>query len=230
MQQTIEKGDVLQRIAGIALIVGAIVLIVSNALFPRADDPGATREVLTKYGENETLAQVAYLGIAVGIWLFLAGLAGVYRSLSSGAAAAWARVGFYGALVGAAMWTVTAGMGLGEAGAAANWVAALGTPGETIAYSVAAALYAAAQPVFTMTVIAYWVALIVLSIGISLGTVYPRWLGWIGIVLGVATVITVAPQAFQGITQTSQLLFAIFAGLSTLWGLVIGVLITRKAW
>ena len=230
MQQTIEKGDVLQRIAGISLIVGAIVLIVFNALFPRADDPSITREVLTKYGENETLTQIAYLGIAVGIWLCLAGLAGVYRSLSSGAAAAWARVGFYGVLVGAAMWTVTAGMGLGEAGAAANWVAASGTVGEATAYSVAAALYAASTSLLTMTVIAYWIALTVLSVGISLSTVYPRWLGWIGIALGVATVVTVAPQAFEGITQTSQLLFAIFAGLSTLWALVIGVLITRKAW
>jgi len=81
-----------------------------------------------------------------------------------------------------------------------------------------------------MTVVVYWSALVLLGIAISLSTLYPRWLGWIVIVLGAATAITVVPQAFGENTQTIQLLFAIFAGLSTIWALVIGVLITRKAW
>ena len=230
MQQTIEKGDVLQRIAGIALIVGAIALIVLNALVPRADDPSVTREVLTKYGENETLSQVVFFGLAVGFWLLVAGIAGVYRSLSSGAAAAWARIGFYGVLVGTATWTITLALGLAQSGAAANWIAASGTPGEATAYSVAASLYAAGQSIESLAVVVYWAAVVLLGVAISLSTLYPRWLGWIAIVLGVATAITMAPQAFGEINQTIQLLFAIFAGLSTIWALAIGVLITRKAW
>ena len=35
-EQTIAKGDVLQKIAGLGFIVGGILTLVSNALFPRA--------------------------------------------------------------------------------------------------------------------------------------------------------------------------------------------------
>ena len=45
--QGIAKGDVLQRIAGIAFIVGGIATLVANALLPRAADPGIVAERLT---------------------------------------------------------------------------------------------------------------------------------------------------------------------------------------
>ncbi len=228
MQEEAVKGDVLQRIAGVSLIVGAIVLIVFNALFPRVGDPSVTRDVLTNYGGNETLTQVAYLGIAIGMWLLLAGLAGVYRSLSFGVAAAWARVRFYGIIVGTTMWTVTSAIGLATAGAAASWLAVSGTLGEATSFSIAATLNAAGTALFTVTVLVYSTALAILSIGIGFGTVYPKLLGWVSIVLGVVTAIIIIPQAFTGVTQISQILFAIFAGLTTLWALALGLLITRR--
>ncbi len=94
MAQEEAKGDVLQRIASIGFILGAIPLIAFNLLFPRADDPSNVQQVLAKLADNETLSKVVFLGIAAGMWSLLIGAADVYRAISDGAAAAWVRLGF----------------------------------------------------------------------------------------------------------------------------------------
>ena len=46
MSQESYRGDVLQKIAGLGLVVGGILTLVSNAIFPRADDPSVVVQVL----------------------------------------------------------------------------------------------------------------------------------------------------------------------------------------
>lgn len=230
MQQGIAKGDVLQRIAGIALIVGAIVTAVCNGLYPRVSDPSDVQAVLTKLADNETAAQIHLLGLALGMWLILGGIVGIYRSLSTGAASAWARLAFYAVVVATATWIIVFATGWAQAGAAANWVAAPAA-GKATAYGVAASLHAANMATFSMAIVVEWAALILLGIAISLSTLYPKWMGWIAIVLGVVTIPAIGvPQAIAGPSQTIDLLFLIFSGLTLVWTLVMGVLITRKAW
>ncbi|MCZ6615027.1 MAG: hypothetical protein O6920_04495 [Chloroflexi bacterium] len=226
------KGDVLQKIAGVSLIVGAILTGVFNAIFPRVGDPGDVGTVLIKLGENETLAQIASVGVAVGIWLVLAGIAGVYRSISTGAAAPWARLGFYAFIVSAATWTASFAITLGQAGAAGDWLDRLAAGDQTgaeVSFTVGATLYTAATSFFAMAVFANWTAIILLGIALSLNTLYPKWLGWVAIILGVVTIPAVGvPLAFDGLTQTVDTTFMILAGLTTLWILVLGIWITRR--
>ena len=225
------KGDVLQKIAGVSFIVGAILTGVFNAIFPRVSDPDNVQSVLTKLGENDTVAQIASVGIAVGIWLILAGIAGVYRSISTGAAAPWARLGFYAFIVAAATWTASFAITLGQAGAAGDWLdkVAAGDQAAAVSFSVGATLYTAATSFFAMAVFANWMAIILLGIALSLNTLYPKWLGWVAIILGVVTIPAVGiPLAFDGLTQTVDTTFMILAGLTTLWTLVLGIWITRR--
>ncbi len=228
MAQEPYKGDVLQKIAGIAFIAGAVLTGVFNALFPRADDPSDVPEVLAKLADDETFTKIAFLGLAVGIWALTMGIAGVYRGISSGGAAAWARLGFYGVLVGATLFSVTAAIGIAATGAAADWVAS-GSGVTTSTYSTAAALNAAAQSVEFMFIVVFWLALVFLSIGIVLSSVYPKWLGWALLVLGVVTVaVAGVPLLLGGPDETLELVFAALAGVSTLWTLVLGIWITRR--
>ncbi|MBI2288235.1 MAG: hypothetical protein HYY41_02030 [Chloroflexi bacterium] len=228
-QQGIVKGDALQKLGSAGFIIGAILLVIFNILLPRAADPSNVQEMLKKMGGQEALSQVSALLIAVGTWAVMIGTAGVYRSISAGGAA-WARLGFYGTVVGTAMWTVSLALHMATAGAAANWMTAPAA-GQATAYSVAAALSAAGLATFSMTIIVVWLALIFLGIGMVLSTVYPRWLGWVVIVLGIATVVAVGlPQAFAGISSTLNLIFMALSLLTTLWILVIGIWVARKAW
>ena len=232
MTEETYKGDVLQKIAGVSLILGAILTGAFNAIFPRVSDPDNVRSVLTKLGENDTVAQIASVGIALGIWLILAGIAGVYRSISTGAAAPWARLGFYAFIVAAATWTASFAITLGQAGAAAELLDKSATgdlEGATVAFGVGATLYTAATSFFAMAVFVNWTAIILLGIALSLNTLYPKWLGWIAIILGVVTIPAVGiPLAFDGLTQTVDTTFMILAGLTTLWTLVLGIWITRR--
>ena len=61
MQETY-RGDVLQKIAGIAFIVGGVLTLAFNALFPRADDPTVISQVLQSYADAEMLSQLSFLG------------------------------------------------------------------------------------------------------------------------------------------------------------------------
>ena len=98
MQQV--KGDALQRLASIALILGGILTLAANAAFPRADDPDSLLSSVMNFADNEVLSQITLLGITIGIWGIVIGVAGIYRSIESGAAAAWTRVGFYAVVIG----------------------------------------------------------------------------------------------------------------------------------
>jgi len=228
-QQGIVKGDVLQRIGSVGLIVGSVLVVIFNLLFPRVTDPSNTQAVLRKWGEGEVLTQVCALLLAIGIWTKMLGYAGVYRSISA-RGAAWARLGFYGIVVATGMWAITFALSMATAGAAANWLAAPAA-GQATAYSVAASVFAAGESVETMSIIVYWLALVFMGIGMLLSAVYPRWMGWAGIVLGVVTMVAVGiVAAFAGISSTLELTFAILALLSCLWALVVGIWIARKAW
>ena len=228
-QQGIIKGDGLQKLGSAGFIIGAILLVIFNVLFPRVSDPSNVQEMLKKWGEQEVLTQICALLLAVGIWGTMAGAMGVYRSISTGGAA-WARLGFYGIVVGTTIWTITFALVMASAGAAANWVVAPAASKATT-YSVAAAVYAASGATEIMSIIVFWLALVFLGIGMVLSAVYPRWMGWVSVVLGIAIVVAAGViPAFAGPRSALQLIFMILSLLSTIWILVVGIWVARKAW
>lgn len=229
-QQGIVKGDVLQRIGSAGFIIGAILLVIFNLLFPRAADPANTQEVLRKIGEQEVLARVCALLLAVGIWAVMLGTAGVYRSISTGGGSAWARLGFYGIVVGTAMWTITFAWIIGGTRVAAEWVTAPAA-NQATAYSVAAAVHTVGGAVESMAIIVFWSAIAFLGIGMVLSAVYPRWTGWAGIVLGIATLaVSGIVAVFAEPSSALEFIFMVLSLLTVLWALALGIWVARKAW
>ena len=228
MAEETYKGDVLQKIAGLGFIVGALLTGVFNALFPRADDPSVTTDVLEALADDETFARVAFLGLAIGFWALMIGVTGVYRSISTGGAAVWARLGFYGVIVGTTLAIMSLAVGVGTAEPAADWVAAGGGVANSL-YAIAATLNAISESIFFMSIIVYWLALAFVGIGMVLSKVYPQWLSWPPLVLGAATVVVAGiPVTLNGFDDTTELIFSVLAGLTTLWALAMGVWITRR--
>lgn len=229
-QQAIVKGDTLQKLGSTGFIIGAILLIIFNILLPRISDPSNTQELLTKWGGQEVLVQMSALLLVVGIWGLMIGIVGVYRSISTGGGAGWVRLGFYGVVVGTTIWTITFALVMATADTAATWIAAPAA-GKTAAYGVAAAVYAVNETMHTMSVIVYWLALVFLGIGMVLSSVYPRWMGWVVLVLGIVTMATGGViRVFTGPISTLQMIFATLSILTTIWALVLGIWVARKAW
>lgn len=223
------RGASANRITGTVFIAGAAVATIFNVLFPRADDPEDTVAVLTMMVENETLQQVCFLGVCIGIWLVSAGLVGIFRSLAGGPTAFLARLGLYGALLGAALFTASAGLGLAATGAAVDWADA-GATTTSVEYAVAAALNAADDSVWHMSIVTFWGALGVLGIAMLKGAIHPRWMGVALIVLGFANATLVGLPLAVGVE--SQELILAFAGLGQLtliWALAAGIWTLRNA-
>lgn len=231
--QGIEKGDVLQRLAGASFIVGALMLIVLGILHPQADDRSDLAGVIEKIAEtNGGLWQVEHQLLAVGFWALMIGAVGVYRSISTGGTAAvFARLGFYGVIVGTALLTVLwAFDGVGLAVVADLWEDAAAADKGTMLL-VATAMDGFLNGIRSLAFTAFWLALVFLGIGIAMGAVHPRWLGWVIIVLG--AVGAVFSFAFGLITELSDalvLVFVVVSMLTYLWALAMGVWISRKAW
>ncbi len=220
MSQTVSKGDVLQRIAGVSFILGAILTLVGNVLAPRPDDPTSVAQSIAKLAEHPTMAKVAFFTITVGIWMLVAGFAGVYRSIVSGGASAWARLGFYGVVASSAIFTVALAVFNG-----ATMAAQKGAPGAALA----APLVVAGNSLFTMAMITWWLALAISGLGILMSSVYPKWAGWVLFVPSAAIVVVSGlPAVLNTPTMQQDIIFGVLAGLTSLWALWIGLWITRR--
>lgn len=206
-QQGIVKGDTVQKFGSLAFIIGSVLLIVFNALSIADVGPDNVRRLLAGFF------------VSVGIWGVMLGVAAIHRSITA-AGAGWARLGFYFIIVGTAVWTVLMGLAAGIARAAAegltDGVAAL----EVVRYQIQA-----------MAVLSVWLGFFFVGIGMVRSTVYPKWQGWTGLILGILTfALAGVPRFFLGEGSVGDVLFGPLAGLTTIWGVIIGIWIARRAW
>src|SRR2546426_7719237 len=96
----------LTRIGAAAAVLGAVLGLVVNVLHPRVNDPANTKAFLRQVAES-TIWVGDHVGIIFAVLLVTGGLVAVYRSITSGPGAAWARLGFAAALVSAGLGFVT---------------------------------------------------------------------------------------------------------------------------
>jgi hypothetical protein len=226
----INRGDVLQKIAGVALIVGAILAAAGFVIHPQIEDPTDMDEYIRVVADTMGGRwEASHFLVAVGFWALLIGFAGVYRSISNGGAAAWARLGFYGVIVSTTLWTLHNVFELGFPLLVEEWTEATGDRKTTL-FLIASSLRQVDLALPTMFGVVNGLALIFVGIGMAFSDVYPRWLSAILIVLGAAVAVIGAVLLFTEITQALLFVFIILIFVTLLWALVTGAWITRKAW
>lgn len=227
--QSIVKGDTLHKLASAGFIIGAILFVISGLLMPYAAKPTSNiQEMLTPLGEHEFRTQASSLLMAISFWAAMVGTMGVYRSINAGGSA-WARMGFNFILVGTALWTISLSLDVAIASAVAKWLAA-STIGKEAAWGAVIALNAVGRGVVPMTWIVYWLAFAFLDMGMIGSAVYPRWLGWTGLIVSIPMIVLGVIQIFTERSTTLTLVFAILMSLTELWDLVVGIWVARRAW
>ena len=232
LRQNIVKGDALQKISSAAFIIGAILIAVSGLMMPHANAPTSDlREMLAAMGEYQYRTIVASLLGMIGFWMALIGVTGVHRSLTASETkgAVWARLGFYFALMGTVLWTVSWAMDVNTASAVANW---LSTPsdGKEAAWNIVATLSAFGRGILPTTWIIYWLALSFLNIAMLQSGIYPQWLGWAGLMVNVPIIALGVFQIFTPRSITLTLIFSVLTLLTILWNLTTGIWVARRAW
>jgi hypothetical protein len=169
--------------------------------------------------------------IVPGILLMLAGLIAIRHSFDGGLPEALTRLGAYAAAVGVTIGLITVILdGVAAKQLADRW--AMDPEAEkSIALSVVSAnetINFALAGLFNMSFAG--VPFILLGLAVALSRAFPRWLGWTAVAAGSGSIGAGLVQAFTGEpTMASLILTIIGPTVISLWLLVMGILLLRKA-
>jgi hypothetical protein len=213
----------LYRIGSWAAIVGAIVALVTNLLHPRisefGDYVGAELRVV-----RESDGWIAiHLGLLLGSLLIILGLFAFARSLKGGPAEGWARLAL-GSLLIAAPVTVMTLMVDGYTTKAIADATAPGSAGSAVA---AVELGWALFMGLIITFLGFTPMLF--GVAVAVDGRYPAGLGWGAALLGAVCVVDGVVGTVAGPSGAFFLVFTVASGLLTLWVLLLGVYLGRRA-
>jgi hypothetical protein len=215
---------VIQKIGGVACILGALLITCGSLIVPKSNDMSNILEMQRVYGAHSQVLQLSAIFLMFGFWGLFIGVLGI-RYIMTGVGTVWAHIGLYFNLIGTTIWTIGMSLDISYPAAIVNWLSAGETDKQT-AYSVVSVLspLGFGRGLFPVEVMIIWLSYIFISLGIILSKSMPRLLGWIGLIIGVMGVILGVVMVFIG--RESALSFYIVLMLCVLiWFLVIGVYI-----
>jgi hypothetical protein len=217
------------RLGAAAAIVGSLAGLVGNLIHPAApvDDPAGVARVIA---DSDAWTAI-HLVIVAGIMLMLGGLLAVYRSIQGGLAGAFARLGWAAAVAGIAVGLILVILdGVAAKQLADQWSRAPADEQATALRVVLANETVNFALASLFNILFAGATFILYGLAVALSDVYPRWLGWIAVAAGVASVGAGLIQALTGEpTTASQVLTIIGPTAITLWLAVIGILLARMA-
>ena len=219
------------RIGAVSLIVGFVLTIVHVALLvvdAPLSDPGDTEAFIQSIVDSSIWAGIHVL-VLVPLLLGVGGLLALYRSITGEPGAALAQLGFAAALMGAAITSVSVAiLGGGAMKELADaWAAAAD---KEVPFAVAKATILVSFDIGSWgNLVFYGVAPILYGLAISLTGIYPKWLGWVAVVGGVGGVLIQIVQFSQGVSLVTSGVYVASFLVVTLWLVVMGVLMWRKA-
>ena len=219
----------LLRIGAVLAIVGAIAYFIGNTLTGSAN-PFDTAALLQEAAESTTSVGGRLLEF-VGYALVVGALVALYRSITEAPGAALAQLGFASALVALAAFVVWLGIqGIATKEVAEAWVNTLAEE-KAAAFRVAEALQHIVVGVVGLGSMLFGTAILLYGLAVALSNIYPRWLGWVAVVVGLGAAVAGLLLFLIGASGGNALLipFALFSILSILWVLVMGVLMWRRA-
>ena len=218
----------LARGGAAAALVGALVLLAATLLHPLEADPSDAAAAFAEYAAAP-LWGLIHLGQFLGACASGAALVLLARTLRAGRGSAWAALGQAGAIASVATAAVLQAVdGVALKAMVDRWAAA---PLAAQAASFEAAfavrqieigLASLASLLFGLTVMAYGIALI-------LSGRQPRWLGWLGLLAGLATAVSGLAQAATGFSPLAMAISMPASALMLGWLLAVGIVLWRHA-
>jgi hypothetical protein len=118
---------------------------------------------------------------------------------------------------------------INTASAVANWLSAP-IDSKDAAWNTVAAISAFGRGVIPTTWFIYWLALAFLNMAMIHSSIYPRWLGGVGLVVSIPMIALGIFQSFTPRSITLTLIFSILMLLTTLWTLAVGIWVARRTW
>jgi hypothetical protein len=165
--------------------LGIVVILVSEYFHPSREDPMDNPAVFMEYAHSDIWTTV-HLAEYFGFLLLLGGLVALYYSVSAkpGVGVGLAPFGLAAAVTTAASFTVLQAVdGIALKRAVDAWASAPAEQ-ETAAFAAAEAIRWTEIGMNSLSFFLSGLTLLLYGGAIALGTVYPRWAGWIALVSG----------------------------------------------
>ena len=214
------------RIGAVSAIIGAVLFMIANVLHPRSSNIEITQAQIETVAASD-IWLTDHLVLLVSGLLLLGGLVAMRRSITGQPGAAWAEFGYASALVSTGVWVVL--MGLDGIVSKVVHDAYAAAPG-AVTLAVAEMMEEIDIGLLSTFIIVFFgVTLLLYGLGVALSDNFPRWLGWVAVVLAIASLIAGFVQAYTGLSVlVTSVLFVSFASFLTLWLLIMGVLMWRR--
>jgi hypothetical protein len=217
------------RLGAVALPLGVIVLVVAEVFHPSRKDPMNNVAVFREYANSDIWTTV-HLGEYFGLLLLLGGLVALYYSVSAkpGVGAGLAPFGLAAAVTAAASFTVLQAVdGIALKRAVDAWVSAPANQ-ESAAFAAAEAIRWIEIGMNSLSYFLAGLTLFLYGVAIVLGTVYPRWVGLIAVVSGVALMYNgVVEVGYEGFVASIVKLLGL--ALWALWAFIMAILMWRNS-
>lgn len=228
-QASTTNSGLLLAVGGACGVVGAVLTFVANGLHPHPDD--FHLEALLQEIAQSTTWSAIHLILIFGLLLIFGALLAVALTTEHQPAAIVARFACLATLVGGSLILVsTAGDGFAMNQLARAWLQAPPEQKAT-ALAIAGELEVAQYAVYSLSIVLFLgVGIFLYGLSTALSSAYPKALGWLAMISGSGAFVVGVVQAFQGPEyRATEIFFVVFSILSTIWVLIMGVLMWRKA-
>ena len=190
----------LLRIGGAAAVVGAILLFIGTFLHPAQADPNDALAAFQEYAADD-LWVASHLTQFFGFALIVAGLVALSRSLSTGVTAGLARLAVAGAVASLALVAVMQAV-------------------DGVALKVMVDSWVKAPPADKP---------VAFQAAVALSHTYPKWLGWLAVISGVAVSLGGITTAYTGFSGLAMKINMPASSVLLVWLIIVGVLMWRRA-
>jgi hypothetical protein len=216
------------KIGGTCALVGAVVFVIVRLL--HGDTPGADAAASLTVVATRPIYAGVHIAAVFAALLILAGLISLAGTFTHPIAWALGRFGVASSLVGLAIFGVEStseGLAIPEL-AAASAQASSDQQAELVR-AAHAVLTVTHGPSLVAVALLFGVTLILFGASLTYD-IYPSWLGWIGIMIGVATLIAATGEYLEPDLMPGFLIYGLLASvLAQVWILALAVLMLRQS-
>ena len=216
------------RTGAVCAIAGGVLAAVGNGLHPRYvnQDNVQMLRTVARFGRWEGVHALLLVAIA----LVVTGLAVLALTLTGERDRRLCRFALWSVLAGGAVAFVSIGIdGFGVRAMARELVAARPENQAAAFYGARSAVLLSFATFATFVIVLLGVAPVLLGLGMAWSDRYPSWLGWLGLVGGLASLAVGFAMGLRGDTDTNTYLFAAASALDTIWVIAAGVFMWRVA-
>ena len=216
------------KLGAVTAIAGAIILMAGTMLHPLGADPGDPVAAFTEYAAND-LWIGSHLSQFLGVAMMFVGLVALNDSLKGEPFAFLAKLGVF---VGVAALAITAVLqavdGIALKLMVDDWVSASEGQKQS-AFQATLAVRRIEIGVASFMALLFGSALALFASAVAFSTIYPTWLGWLGIGGGIGSIAGGLLTMFSGFSTTAMNVAMPFNLILVVWMVMIGVLMWRRA-